>query len=268
MAAFGTAGSYRRITQQEADLICAKHDRLWAAKPGGARAIFAWMDLQGLDLRGRNLCDADFTGAIVAACDFTSCKLDHAVMFGADMQNANFTGASMRRTDLRGASLKGADLSGADLFEADLREGMIAASDRQKGIRLIEHAARAADAQGATLIGANLERSKMGGVIAVRADFTDAVLKDAKLVRANLRQCTLTGANLAGADLSGADLRGADLRDSVLVGAKTFACNTQDACMDGALTDAFQGEGDTTLPYGEMLRDRRRQRYAIGVRPG
>ncbi len=254
MAAFGTAGSYRRITQQEADLICAKHDRLYAAKPGGARAVFAWMDLTGLEFRKRNLNDADFSGAIVAACDFTDCRLDHAVFFGSDMQEANLTGASMRRADLRGACLKGADLTGADLFEADLREGSIAAADRQKGLRVIEHTQRSADAQGATLIGANLERSKMSGMVAVRADFTDAVLKDAKLVRANLRQCTMTGANLAGADLSGADLRGADMRDTVLVGTTLYACNTQDMCMDGALTDKLPTDGAALLPYGEMLK--------------
>ncbi|HQN52194.1 MAG TPA: pentapeptide repeat-containing protein, partial [Phenylobacterium sp.] len=58
----------RRIEQPELDAMCVRHDRLWSAKPGGARAVFAWMDLSGLDLRGKNLCDADFTGAILAGC--------------------------------------------------------------------------------------------------------------------------------------------------------------------------------------------------------
>ncbi len=53
----------RRLTQQEVDLICKKHDRLWTSLPGGARASFAWCDLSGLNLAGRNLSDADFTGA-------------------------------------------------------------------------------------------------------------------------------------------------------------------------------------------------------------
>ena len=66
---------------------------------------------------------------------------------------------------------------------------------------------------GTDLTGANLERSKLSGVIAVRADFTDAIMKDCKLVRANLKQASMSGANLAGADLSGADLSGADMRD-------------------------------------------------------
>lgn len=253
MTAYGTAGAYRRLTQEEADLICTKHDRLWTARPGGARAVFSWLDLTGLNFRGRNLCDADFTGAILHGAKFCNARLDHAVFFGADLQEADLSESSMRRSDLRGACMRGADLTGADLFEADLREGSIAAVDRAKGLRLLEHVNRVADAQGATLAGANLERSKLSGVIAIRADFTDAIMKDAKLVRANLKQATMSGANLAGADLSGADLSGADLRDAVLVGATIYACNTTDARMDGALTDLPSGKDVSELPYAEMV---------------
>jgi uncharacterized protein YjbI with pentapeptide repeats len=254
MASYAS-GAYRRLTQQEADVICIKHDRLWTAKPGGARAVFSWLELTGLNFRGRNLADADFTGALLAGAKFAGARLDNAIFFGADIQEADFSGASMRRCDLRGACLRGADLSGADMFEADLREGQIAAVDKAKGLKLLEHANRVAEIHGATLVGANLERSKMSGAIAIRADFTDAIMKDAKLVRANLKQATLTGANLAGADLSGADLSGADLRDSVLVGAIIQSCNTTDMKMDGALTDKPTAASVTNLPYEKMIKD-------------
>src|SRR5580765_6687082 len=188
----------RRVTQAEAEKICARHDRLWTSKPGGARAVFAWTDLSGLDLAGRNLCDADFSGAVLAGCQMQGARLDHAIMLGADLQDCDMRGASLRRADLRGACLRNADLTGADMFEADLREGVLAAADPKVGFRRIEAggAARVGDAQGAKLVGANLERSKLSGVIAVRADFTDAVLKDARLVRANLKQATMKGCNL------------------------------------------------------------------------
>src|SRR5450432_2432325 len=176
----------RRITQTEADQICARHDRLWSSKPGGARAVFAWADLSGLDLTGRTLCDADFSGAVLAGCQMRGARLDHAIMFGADLQDTDLREASLRRADLRGACLHNADL---------------AAADPKYGFRRIEAggAPRIGDAQGAKLVGANLERSKLSGVIAVRADFTDAILKDARLVRANLKQATMKGCNLSGA---------------------------------------------------------------------
>jgi uncharacterized protein YjbI with pentapeptide repeats len=258
--------SSARLTQAEVDAICAKHDRLWSSKPGGARAVFAWKDLSGLDLRGKNICDADFTGAVLADCLLQHARLDHANLFGADLQNANLTEASLRRADLRGVCLRGANLTGADLFECDLREGAIAAVDRQRGLRFLEAEHRpGTEAQGAILAGANLERSRLSGVMAVRADFTDAVLKDAKLVRANLKQATMTGANLAGADLSGADLSGADLRDAILVGAKTFSWNVSDANLAGVLTDDPTGKAVGDLPYKTMIRDHARWCETGGV---
>ncbi|MDB5428190.1 MAG: pentapeptide repeat family protein [Phenylobacterium sp.] len=250
----------RRVNQAEVDRICAKHDRLWSSKPGGARAVFAWTDLSGLDLSDRNLCDADFSGAVLAGCNLRGARFDHATLFGADLQEADLRDSSLRRADLRGACLRNADLTGADLFEADLREGVLAAADPKFGFRRIEAggSAKVGDAQGAKLVGANLERSKLSGVIAVKADFTDAVLKDARLVRANLRQATMHGANLSGADLSGADLDGADLRNVVLVGAKTLAWNVQNANLTGALTDKPAGIAATSLPYKAMIQDHAR----------
>ena len=250
----------RRVNQAEVDRICARHDRLWTSKPGGARAVFAWTDLSGLDLTGRNLCDADFSGAVLAGCKLHGARLDHATLFGADLQDADLRDCSLRRADLRGACLRNADLTGADLFEADLREGVLAAADPKFGFRRIEAGgkARVGDAQGAKLVGANLERSKLSGVIAVKADFTDAVLKDARLVRANLKQATMKGCNLSGADLSGADLDGADLRDAVLVGAKTLSWNVQNANMVGALTDKPAGIAATSMPYKTMIQEHAR----------
>lgn len=252
--------THRRLTQLEVDQICAKHDRLFTSKPGGARAVFAWMDLSTLSLSGKNLCDADFSGAVLAGCKMRGARLDNATLFGADLQDADLTDASLRRSDLRGACLRNANLTGADLFEADLREGVLAAADPRLGYRKLEAGgpARQGDVQGAKLIGANLERSKLSGVVAVKADFSDAILKDARLVRANLKQCNLKGADLSGADLSGADLAGADMRDAVLVGARTTSWNVMNANMTGALTDKPAAKAADLLPYQAMIRDHAR----------
>src|SRR3954468_1133769 len=86
-----------RLSQAEVDGVCAKHDRLWSAKPGGARAVFAFKDLSGLDLSGRNLCDADFTGAIMVEGGRRGPRLDNAIFFCADLQGVDMTDASLRR---------------------------------------------------------------------------------------------------------------------------------------------------------------------------
>lgn len=257
-AAAPSTQEYKRLTQYDVDVICAKHDRLWSARMGGARAVFAFCDLSGLSMTGRNLCDADFTGAMMVGCDLRKTKMDNANCYGADMQGADLTDASLRRADLRGSSLRGANLTGADMFEADLREGTIAAADRKEGYRVIEQIQREAYAAGTNLSGANLERSRLSGIVATKADFSDAILKDAKLVRANLKQANFNGANLAGADLSGANLAGADLRNTVLVGAKTMSWNISDTNLDGALTDKASGTNVSDMPYEQMIADHAR----------
>src|SRR5690606_11360703 len=134
--------------------------------------------------------------------------------------------------------------------------GTIAASDAKLGFRVIEAQKRSdTQAQGANLSGANLQRSRLTGIVAIAADFTDAVMKDCKLVRANLKQATFKGADLAGADLSGADLSGADLTDAVLVGVTATMWRPDGANMDGALTDTSSaGEPVDALPAADMLR--------------
>src|SRR3569832_531332 len=88
MAANQASLSHRSLSQAEVDAICARHERQYQDRPGGARAVFAWADIFGLNLRGRNLSDADFTGAVMCETDLCQARLDHAILFGADMQRA------------------------------------------------------------------------------------------------------------------------------------------------------------------------------------
>ncbi|HVZ30337.1 MAG TPA: pentapeptide repeat-containing protein [Asticcacaulis sp.] len=252
-----TAGQtrYTKLNQGQVDQICLKHERLRTMKPGGARAVFAWCDLSGLSLRGKTLTDADFTAAILTDCDMTGAILDGSNLFCADLQLANLTGGSLRRTDLRGACLRGANLSGCDLYEADLREGALALPDKQTGLSYVEISMRTSEATYANLRGANLERSKLSGIQAMKADFSDAVMKNCKLVRANLKQAIMDNVDLGGADLSGADLSGASLKDAVLIGAKTDMWRTSQADLTGILTDKVVGTDVTLLPYGMMLHE-------------
>ena len=57
--------TFAKLSQKEAAEAAARHETLYSGRIGGARAVFAFSDLSGLDLSGRNLADADFTGAIL-----------------------------------------------------------------------------------------------------------------------------------------------------------------------------------------------------------
>ncbi len=247
--------SFAKLTQQDVSAAIVRHEMLCSGRMGGARAVFAFCDLGGLDLSGHNLSDADFTGAHLEEANLAGARMDSANFFGADMRRANLTAASLKRADLRGASLRGADLSGADLYEADMREGTIAERDRCGDLRILQHDLGPLEMPGALLNLANLERAKISGVIAIQADFTDAIMKGCRLVRANLRQATLPGANLENADFSNCDLSGANLNGAILVGAQMTNTLTQGADMTDAMTDARSGRSiaDLPVPVEELL---------------
>ena len=91
--------SFVKLTQKDASAAAARHEMLYSGRMGGARAVFAFSDLSGLDLSDRNLADADFTGALLEETNFAGTRLDSASFFGADLRRANLAHASLRRGD-------------------------------------------------------------------------------------------------------------------------------------------------------------------------
>src|SRR3569623_1585082 len=244
------APKHRRLTQAEVDLICAKHDRLWAARPGGARAVFSWCDLSGLNLSNRNLNDADLTGAILADCRMKGTRLDHATLYCADLQHADMTDANLERsrmsgviaikadfTDavlkdaklvranlkqatLTGANLAGADLSGADLAGADLRAAILVGattSSCQFGGALMDGVLTDKLPPGGVLPYAELlmehaQWCESQGVLGKPSSFDGADLRLLASVKGyNLTALSAKGATFYNLDMEGVQMQGAQL---------------------------------------------------------
>ncbi|MEY4879562.1 MAG: hypothetical protein RJB62_1031, partial [Pseudomonadota bacterium] len=240
-----------KLTEKQASSAASRHELLYSGRVGGARAVFAHCDLSGMDLSGRNLSDADFTGAYLEETNLSGARLDSTCFGGASLIRANLTGASMRRADLRGAQIQGANLIGADLYEADMRReiGTEALSLLAGGHSSGEIGQT--DLSDALLASANLERAKMPGVLACRADFSDSTMRHCDLSDGNLSYAKLTGANLERANLRNCDLTGADLAHTVLAGILFFDdARTEGANMTGALTDEIVGRSVAELPGG------------------
>ncbi len=245
----------KRLAQSDIVDILQLHQRFRACRPGGARAVVEYADLSGLDFAGMDLEDAVFTGCRLEGANFEDARLDNAIFFCADLRRANLRGASLRRADLRGTSLQGANLSNADMFECDFREGTLAEAVGRGEFEFLTHDGSSADLEETSFVSANLDRARMNGVTAIRADFSNAVMRDCKLVRAKLTHARLTGANLENADLGGADLVGANLDGAVLTGACMEMVTTQDTSMIGVLTEAVAGRAldDLEEPVEDLL---------------
>lgn len=112
--------------------------------------------LQGIELSGANLWDANLEGA----------NLWDANLEGANLEDANLEGANLWDANLEGAGLKDANLKGANLGKANL-EGAYLGFVNLEGTNL----------WGANLEGAGLFRANLKGVISL----TEGQLTQAKL---------------------------------------------------------------------------------------
>ena len=153
--------------------------------------------LEGADLSGAVLTDADLRTANLTDVDLSGASLGKADLAGADLTGAKLSGANMIEADLSGARLSKADMRGATLRDSNLIGILLSNTD---------------------LRGADLSRAEMRGSLLSWAD-----LGEANLSGTNLRGTTFIRPNLKEADLSQADMSGArNLTDEELAQASSL----------------------------------------------
>ncbi len=154
----------------------------------GQRGDYSYLFLEGANLKGANLREADLMKTYLKGAYLREADLSGAYLSGADLKGANLKGAHLGGADLRKAYLKGANLKGAHLGGADLRK--------------------------AYLRKAYLRKAYLSGAYLSGADLRKADLRETDLRKADLREADLREADLRETDLREADLREADLREA------------------------------------------------------
>jgi uncharacterized protein YjbI with pentapeptide repeats len=136
------------------------------------------IDLNGIDLRARDLTGLYLPDRSVVAGQLANVRLDNARLFYGNYRHAIFTGASMRGSDFGGASLAFADLTDADLAGASLCD---------------------VDLSHAVLSGADLSDVDLTGARIQHTNFGTARLDGARFVNCYLQGSDLSNASLVGA---------------------------------------------------------------------
>ena len=149
------------------------------------------------------------------ALDLNECYMSHSRipmvdLRGADMRNADFMGAMIRRGNLSGGYLNDAHFYRADLREADLSRSL-APGANLRGADL-----RSANLSGINMDRATLSEANLAGADLTNANLDRANLDRANLSNANLTGASLNGANLSRTNLSGATLNAADFYEAIL----------------------------------------------------
>ena len=161
-------------------------------------ADLAGRDLAGIDLRGANLSGANLAGAKLPGADLRGARMDEVNLAGADLSGARLTGVNLAGVLDRGTAGAGLNLTGADLRAAriDLAEGMIL--DQVLGEQLTIRAVGpvAVSLRGAQLRFASLSSWQRDTLVAVRADFSGADLRNLGVRDVGLAESVFTGANV------------------------------------------------------------------------
>ena len=120
---------YRRISQEQADIMCAKHT-LWLHDEGGVQADFSGCELVDLSLGHRNLNNALFNGAYLCGTEFDHAELcfasfDDAILYDCTMRNifaeeASFKNAVFEDCSLYGAVMTHSNFIGTQFIKTEL----------------------------------------------------------------------------------------------------------------------------------------------------
>lgn len=223
------------LSQTQLDALVSLHERYLEGRIGGRRATLKRVDLTGLNLAGKNLRQADFSGCLMKYMDLSESNFQEASLYACDLSFANLQGASFVRADLRGSRIESANLVEANLERADLRSGSIS-SDGQYH-----------PPQPVNFRGANLSGSRLIGSMANHADFSDAIMAHANIQQADLRGASFVGADLSGADIAGVQLSGANLDNAILAGVNLGEVKDSGFDLSLAITDTNVGRSLTSL---------------------
>jgi len=162
-----------------------------------------WLnDGEALNLRGRDLCYADFSGSTFWNAGLRNARLEGAKLQGTKLQGASLEEADLHNANLQGAQLKGANLQQAQMKDVDLRGAQL--QDANLSLAQLQHA----DLGKIELQNGNIQRTDLQGANLQEVQLQGADLRWAKLQGANLQAVQLQGVSLQWAQLQGADLGG------------------------------------------------------------
>ena len=184
-----------------------------------------------VNLRGADMRDGDFMGAMVRRADLSNSYLNDAHFYRADLRETNLSRAIAPGANLRGADLRNANLSGANFDRATLSE---------------------ANLSGADLTNVNLDRANLDRANFTGANLTGASFNGANLSRTNLSSCTLNEADFYEAVLNDVVTGEADFRNCI-IGYTVF----QNCAMDAAIgLDEVRHDAPSTIGLDTLLRSR------------
>lgn len=194
---------------------------------------------------------ADCNGSPAPKADWQQCDKAMLMLEGSDLSGANLAEANFTSTDLRGSNLQAANLQKATLIMASLAGSK---ADKTNFTRVDAYRASFASvsAQGAVFTSAELQRVDFTGADLTGADFQKAELGRAEFSKAILAGTSFPRANLSRALLKEATFQGPiDLTGAFMFLTRIEGIDlTKATGLQQAQVDQACGDANTKLPAG------------------
>lgn len=114
----------QRISQEDADIMCAKHT-LWLYDEGGEQADFSNCELVDLDLSRRKLNNALFKNTLICGTDFDGSELCFADFTGAELYDCSLKYISAEESVFRQARIGNCAMQEAVMTHSDFTDAEI-----------------------------------------------------------------------------------------------------------------------------------------------
>ncbi len=142
----------------------------------------------------------------------------------------------MTRADLRGSCFRGAEMNRSVLAHADLRDATVVLHDARQA-QIVRSFREPYSDDDSDADEARRRAAAARQLLHLRADFTDAAMRDSTLEGADARHANFTGSILEGANFAQARLSGATFHSAVLTGANLRGADLEGADVSDAIFD-------------------------------
>ncbi|UXE63066.1 MAG: pentapeptide repeat-containing protein [Woronichinia naegeliana WA131] len=225
----GTTGGRER-REGETQTIKITTERAFQMLRGGEAGIRAWNQFRAMENYIPSLEGVDLSGQILINANLSGANLKNSKFIKAVFREVNFSNSNLTECDFTGTEFTNANFNNADIESANLTSVFCYASSFANAN--LQNAILNQSKWFVVFGGTNKSGCFESGYLIT--DFQGANLSGASVIGASLRECNLEGATLTRTNFSNADLTGANLKNTTIVDTDFKGTDLSKADLTGA----------------------------------
>ncbi|MFM6082285.1 MAG: pentapeptide repeat-containing protein, partial [Dolichospermum sp.] len=228
----GTSGG-RETMEGETQTIKITTEKASQMLRGGEAGIKAWNQfraresyipsLEGVDLIGQILINANLSGANLKNSKFIKAVFRQVNFSNSNLTECDFTGTEFTNTNFNNADIESANLTSVFCYDSSFANSNLqnAILNKSKWFVVFGGTNKSGCFESGYLI-TDFQGANLSGASVIGASLRECNLEGATLTRTNFSNADLTGANLKNTTIDDTDFKGTDLTKADLTGANVY----------------------------------------------